>query len=885
MKDSFKNTLKKSVVFLIIYTIVFSLCALAVFSCFLIFDKTLISSDGLRQHYVAFVYFGKYVREIIKGVFVSKTLTVPSFSFGIGYGGDILQTLNYYVIGDPLNLISVFTPVRYAYYAYTFLILFRLWLAGVSFALFCRYKRVGSRAGIIAGAICYVFAAYSLNFGTMHPFFLNPLIYLPLLLIGVDLIIEGKRPYLLVIMVFLSAVSNFYFFYMLAVVTAVYALLRLAVIYKKDLKNILKKLVAVAIPAAVGVVMSSAVLVPVAYAFLSDTRGGSNASLSVLYAIGVYLRFPSSLIITNSVLGASQTLLGYSSVSVVAVTILFTKKGKGVTEKLLFVIATVLILIPITAVVMNGFSYPANRWIWAYSLIVSYILASNWGYMMTLNQKQKLIISIVSAVYTLFVIITRHDIIIDVMFACAGMLVFSLVLSTDIKRSVKSAVCILLSVLTVCANGMFYYGSDSNYAFIDKFADKEHIKNEFTDTLGKAVRNVSEDKSFYRYTHDFESTDYNKDLIFNTRSTSFYWSIQNPNVSQFLTEMELPYSYIYQYQNLDKRTQLNSLLGVKYYCAKFKGRLPYGYKLVENDVLDEYSVYKNTRSLPLIYSYTDYITREQYDSLNAVYKQNALMQHILLEDDLEGYSKSEPDQTSQSLKYTVYVQDGIEINGDEVTVTDTTSNILLTFDGVENSETYIRFKNNGVSSDIRQYTLTFTPYIDDRNQNKTTVKPLNLNDLRYDGREYYSVCLGYREEAMSSLKIEFSDVGTYKLSELQIICQPLDDFSNQVDKLKGAQVSEIKAKTDKITAKVSADEDRILCLSIPYSAGWSAYVDGEETEILQANTMMCAIPVSAGEHDIKLTYKTPYLNYGLLLSAVGFAGFALVIVISEKKRK
>jgi len=45
---------------------------------------------------------------------------LPQWNFSLGYGGDILTTLHYYVIGDPLDLLSIACPTRYAVYLYSF---------------------------------------------------------------------------------------------------------------------------------------------------------------------------------------------------------------------------------------------------------------------------------------------------------------------------------------------------------------------------------------------------------------------------------------------------------------------------------------------------------------------------------------------------------------------------------------------------------------------------------------------------------------------------------------------------------------------------------------------------------------------------------------------
>lgn len=52
------------------------------------------------------------------------------------------------------------------------------------------------------GALVYVFTLYSLFIVSHHPFFALPMVFLPLLLLGVEQILAGKRPYLFIFIVF-----------------------------------------------------------------------------------------------------------------------------------------------------------------------------------------------------------------------------------------------------------------------------------------------------------------------------------------------------------------------------------------------------------------------------------------------------------------------------------------------------------------------------------------------------------------------------------------------------------------------------------------------------------------------------------------------------------
>ena len=72
------------------------------------------------------------------------------------------------------------------------------------------YRKQNNKIAVITGALLYAFSMYILVMGFHHPFFINPLIYFPLLLIGIERILEEKSPIFFILMVFICTISNFY---------------------------------------------------------------------------------------------------------------------------------------------------------------------------------------------------------------------------------------------------------------------------------------------------------------------------------------------------------------------------------------------------------------------------------------------------------------------------------------------------------------------------------------------------------------------------------------------------------------------------------------------------------------------------------------------------
>ena len=94
--------------------------------------------------------------------------------------------------------------------------------------------------------------------------------------------------------------------------------------------------------------------------------------------------------------------------------------------------------------------------------------------------------------------------------------------------------------------------------------------------------------------------------------------------------------------------------------------------------------------------------------------------------------------------------------------------------------------------------------------------------------------------------------------------------------------------SSRVEGTVEAAQDGWVFLAVPYEAGWSAYVDGRETELLQADVGFMALAVDQGTHTVSLQYRTPYLNEGIFISCLGaaaFAGWCILLFHRTKKER
>jgi uncharacterized membrane protein YfhO len=80
---------------------------------------------------------------------------------------------------------------------------------------------------------------------------------------------------------------------------------------------------------------------------------------------------------------------------------------------------------------------------------------------------------------------------------------------------------------------------------------------------------------------------------------------------------------------------------------------------------------------------------------------------------------------------------------------------------------------------------------------------------------------------------------------------------------------------------INMDRDGAIFTSIPYDAGWTAYVDGEKTDISTVADAFIMLNLSAGEHVIEFKYFPPGLKAGILLTFLGWLMFGWIC--SKKK--
>lgn len=902
-----EENVSKKVWFFLAYTVCFAIIAGAVFSVFIINKKSFIwIPDGLQQHFNALLYYRSWLLSILDTLVTEHKISVPLWDMLIGLGSDVLTTLHYYVIGDPLNLLSVFVPdEKYMELFYNTMVLVRIYLAGLAFSAYCRYHGQKPYSTLL-GAMVYDFCFWVI-IAVRHPYFLNPMIYLPLILVGVDKIYKKQKPWLYMGMLAVATVSSFYFTYMICIFVAIYALLRYLMLFGKPvLKTVWYWVWRFVAYSLVTLASVSVILLPVVAMTLSTGRAGAQHTFSIMYPLSYYRKLLYGFLIGGSTYWSE---LGYTGIVLLAVLLLLFggKKNRGLRAG--FVLMTLLLLFPFAGKMLNGGSYVVNRYMWAYSMLVSFIAVKMYPQMMEMHFKKKIALfwAGITYIFLCLEVLGKHQ----KQYVLVALLLFSVLLVFIVgtgkktkEKFVFKAALLVVVMLELIYQGWAEYAPQAG-SYVEEFATQGEALSMLTkDAAGSLVKNHAKDTT-YRY-ESLQSEEWkNTAMQLGINGTSYYFSLANPDINQFQREMYINQTRDFCYSGFDARTMLEVLSGVRYYVVPSgnSGLRPYGYNVCFNrgtlGAGGQYEVkcdaYENDSVLPLGFASDAVIPRSTYEALEVTEKQQALLQGIVVEDDkipsALADTKTETEFTDEDISYMITDMHNVELTDQGFTATEKKASVTLSFEGIPESETYFILKGLQFSEEGKTLTQSKSRLHIDVTCGKITkmITFLTRKNNFYSGVDDYLINAGYRDEKADEIILTFHEKGTYRFDEMQIVCQPVKQIAGWTKSLKQDILKDVVMDTNHISGTLTADQEKLLCMTIPYSSGWRAYIDGVETEILKADTMYMAVDVPEGTHQIEFYYCTPYLKKGAGLSGLGILSVIGIVIFryrnGRKKQK
>ncbi len=295
--------------------------------------------------------------------------------------------------------------------------------------------------------------------------------------------------------------------------------------------------------------------------------------------------------------------------------------------------------------------------------------------------------------------------------------------------------------------------------------------------------------------------------------------------------------------------------------------------------------YRSANVLPLGFVYDSAIERSTYDRLSALDKQSALLQGAVIDDgEAPDVPRVRPESEAIEVTYTIGSTRGLTFDGANRTIERAAhiSSFTVDFQPVPDSELYVELADFRDDNQSKAWRLETGYYSGDRGK----VQKSHTENSPYAwGPALQLTNLGYWKHGTDTVRVDVIPKGTLTFKSLKVFALPMRDFAARVTSLKSAPLRDVAIGTNTVTGTVSSAGPGLLFLSIPYSSGWSATVDGVPAKIVRTNTAFSGIPVSAGTHSVRLSYETPWLRLGFITAGIAILIMASIAVADAVARR
>lgn len=871
---------------------------LVIFFPFLFGDKLAVFQDAgsdTRQQYL--MQYATIVNHIKDGNF-------SFWDFNNGFGTSMLALNLFNPFLMLVYLAGVILGVGHIPGVLVFVILLEIFLAQLFCYLFLDCFSFSEGSKIIASYI-YGLSGYLLVWG-QHYQFGAFVVFLPLLLFLLERAIRrGKFSLTLPLLVAVMVCSSVYMSYMSLMIGGCYLLYRMVVSDQARGVRVRKFFLHCA-SILLGIGIGMVIFLPTAYyLFTISSRLDSDASF--LTRIGEYLT-PYSLEfyktaflrLFSTTFQGIQDYNGYSNfyeAPVLFFSALFvllgfqylftvhrqeTSRKAKVMQYLAVLFFAVCMFTRIGASAFNAFAYPFSRHSFVFlpffALMTAFTLDQLW--LRRKISKTGFVLSCLctaAAHYLALGEVTEALLHRNVILMCILAFVMAAALLLGfLKKGAKwrrAGISLLISALgiSLCLEGWTCFNDRDTLTT----TDASYWGGLYDPNVAKALDYLkSTDPSFYRVEKDYYSGSYCMDgLAQNYRGISTYNSTPNRFIQEFidLVTPNLPImaEHEYTWRQIGYYSGHSTLFGIKYVLSKNPDLQLDGFSLLEQ--FGDIYIYQNSAVESAARFYVsagdDRVLSDAYGSLEL---ERLLLENVLLDKENDALTEemTGEEMKSQETLRSDYALEQIPCTIEDIRA-DGGDSVTISLD----RDLLDKYRRVYLEFDIR------TPTVSDITVNQD--EPLEYH-FRVSARKkkHVQVVVPSSCESITLTRYGGRFEGTIKNIRLL-------GSKTTVSSYEGADIRLEVTSDSCVAGTLNAENSGYLFLSIPYEKGWTAQVDGIETEILQTDVGFVSIPVGAGEHSFTFTYQVPYMQEGAfvsILSLLLWAGILGLRVVRFKNR-
>lgn len=849
---------------------------LVAYCCFGVFPfgKSSVLSLDLNGQYV---YYYDYMYDVLAG----KESIFYSWSRNLS--GEFMGIIGYY-LGSPFNYLVWMFPRSMITEGLLTMMVVKVGSIGLACACYLNRGRGYGRMTTIIFSSCYALCAYTIV-QTMNPMWLDGVLALPLVVYGIEKLLDEGKFRLYTIALAYSFITCFYIGFMMAIFSVIYFFYYMAVTLDRNkAKRLFGRCVLYGVSSLTAAAISAFMLIPVYFSLSNGKFTFSEPDYSSVYT-NFDIASLAEKLFPNTYDTVRMSGLPFLYCGIAALLFLpayfFMKKINGreriASAAVLLVMGTCMLICQVD-MIWHGGQLP--NWLpYRYSFMVSFLMISMAARAFdNLRDIPKSVIAKTAvALGAILVYIESTDTYLEDI-SCDTMDTLQVILPAILAVLVVSAVFVQLkdkifTKKSACVVMVLFVGLELFFNTMGQIVKQNcdivySTRGSYVDVIVPTREVVEEikakDDGFYR-TEKLYFRTVNDPMALNMYGLSHSSSTLNSKPIEMLSRLGFTSrSHYTRYSGATLIT--SSLFGVKYILETEDN------KTSDIQSKDDITVTTNEYALPICYLVDSGFTEYSQIQNDPFTNQNRLLSAMLGQEDYEYFKR-------------IY---DTEFETENVTQGSTTD-----------SHHSFKVKTSGRNAEI-VYTIEMPEksdlfvYFPTRYERKVNLW-LNRSEFLgtyFEGDELYLRNIGSfekGEEVVLGLTLTKDEL---YFREAQFCT--LDEERAKADLQKlldlNADTSVEKVNSQHIRITTDCPEDKLLLTTIPVEEGWTVYVDGAETEYTEAMDALIAVPLTAGSHTVELVFVTAGYPLAVIITIAGVIIFAAMWIVyvkcfAKKKKK
>lgn len=817
----------------VLYTLLLSILIILVF-----FYINNITPFGSKDFTVIDFYHQYFpmTSELISRILNSKTLL---FSFN-GSLPFIRNLYNY--LSSPFNILLLPFKDNLST-GFSLLIAIKAILASTTICYYLT-KNIKNSILSIPISISYGFSSYYIAYH-WNIMWLDGMIFLPLIILGLEKIIKENKSLLYIITLSISIFSNYYIGYMICIFTFIYFQFYYLLNYKFNIKDFLTKFKNYILYSIISIGIISIVVIPI-YFSLSSISATKDTFPSIFETEFNIINFilnnfslskPTALISENIPLpNTSSSLLIF-----ILIPLFFINKNINKKEKILYALLLLTLFLCMHNTFINfiwhGFHFPNDlpyrqSFIYIFiTIIIAYKSLINIKYINT----KKLLITL--TVFILLIILSKiikfdnlqnKVLIINTIL----LIIYFTILIINIKNKKYTQFALITIVaIETCISCVYNIKPDLNGKDLDNsIKNYQYIKNI-----------LPQENEFYRIEKIKHDT-YNDPALNNYYGISVFSSMTYEDISKIQRKLGNGSNNINSYYYNLQTPIYNSMFNIKYIVGKFNYNKSF-YKENKNEGIKEYKY-----PLSIAYKVNNSIKNWDTSSNNPFTVQ-------------ENFIKESTGFDNMFNKLNINFKDIVpEITNNGYFINSRICSINLEND--RNGDVYLYIDSNNLSSIL-----------------------VNGESYFIATNEPYIINLGYFSKYDDINVTMYFSYGDTSYNEFNIYAYSFNEnnFKKAYNSLNDEILNISSFKENHIKGYINLKESGVIFTSIPYDNSWKIKVDNKYIDFYKIGESYIGFNLNEGYHNIEFIYKTKGLKTGAIISTISLIS-TIYLYIKKKLR-